>query len=100
MVDPVAEKASALVSALMNETDQIKELVLPALNDVLKQVRDVRMAISGEATQILNSFGTLRKTAEYSEQLERFSRAIEGLVRTVEGLDTPTKERFHDFFRD
>lgn len=97
-MEKTAIAAKEFVDLLMEETDNIKKLVLPALNEALKEVRDVRMAISNEATTILNSYGTLRKTAEYTEQLTKLADAIRHLALTVENVAPGTKAKLADLF--
>jgi hypothetical protein len=100
MPDRVAETATLLTELMMEESDQVQKLVLPALRDTLREVRDVRMSLSTEVTNIIGTFGTLNQVAKYTDTLVAFAAAIERLESVLKNLDPFVRIQFQDLFRD
>jgi len=92
--------AKELVDKLMEESDHIKDLVIPSLKDTLVAVRDLRMAIDREVNQILNTFNTFRQVSKGTKDIVDFAKAIEDLEATLKRIDPNFKVKMQDLFHE
>jgi predicted butyrate kinase (DUF1464 family) len=90
--------AKELADRLIQEVDTVKKLVLPSLLDMLEETRRTRMALSGEVSQIIQLYASLRQTLKGIEDLERLTNAINKLKEVHESLPKDFRVKLEDFF--
>jgi hypothetical protein len=90
--------AKELADRLIQEVDTVKKLVLPSLLDMLEETRRTRMALSGEVSQIIQLYASLRQILKGIEDLERLTNAINKLKEVHESLPKDFRVKLEDFF--